>query len=93
MDRQLLGEIDRLVDAIDTWTHWNTGRNVNIHRLLEALDTLDNKARTTPDAGARTQLRGLTQPLTEWLTDRGHLTPAATIEHQRERDHGIGIDM
>ena len=76
----------------DTATR-NTGRNVNSHRLVDALDTLYYKARTTADAGARTQLRELTQPLTEWLTDRGYLTPAPTIKYQPERDHGVGIDL
>ena len=91
-DQQLVGHIDRVIDAVDTWSAWNSGRGVNVHRLLDALDTLDHASRGT-DANARTRVRQLTEPLADWLTDRGHLAPAPAVERQPDHDTGLGIEL
>ena len=92
IDQRLLGDIDRNIGAIDTRAAWNIGRTVNIDKLVDALNTRDRTARNAPtdatDTVTRTQLCQLTEPLAEWLTDRGYLTPTRAIDHQPQQDRG-----
>ena len=86
---------NQLIDAIATWTQWNTGQPTRHGDLAHALDILDHEqglapSYTTDPTQPSGRLVGeLAQPLADWLTDRGLQHQARTVD--RRADYGIDL--
>lgn len=86
---------NRLIDAIDTWTQWNTGRSTRPVDLAHALDILDHERGLAPSYSTDTtrpssrDVGELAQPLANWLSDRGIQHQARTVD--RGADYGIDL--
>ena len=93
-DLDHLHDIDRLIDAIETWTAWNTGRPVTHQALTDSLDALRTAARHAPivafdrDIVTGDHYLELIAPLQRWMRQRGINQPERTIE----RDLDIGLE-
>jgi hypothetical protein len=97
-EHQLLDGIDRLTTAIDTWNDWNTGQPTTPDALIESLDTLIAEARRAPPFALQhgeitsAQLDELTEPLGQWLVERGIIPLEHVVQHSLEHD-SLGIDL
>ena len=96
---QQLDHLERLIDAIDTWTGWNTGRTVTTSHVVASLDTLTRAARHAPAFAlddnqiTSSQLAELTQPLATWLNDRSHHQAHRHLSRDLDRSVDFGIDL
>ena len=92
-----LERANRLIDAIDTWTRWNTGQPMRPADLAHALDVLDHERGvapgylTAPSQPTSRQVGELVQPLGTWLTERGIQPQAQAQSVDRRADHGIDL--
>jgi hypothetical protein len=88
-----LDHANQLLQAIDTWTQWNTGRPTRPGELAHALDVLDHERglapsyTTEPTQPGSRQVGELAQPLATWLADRGIQRQPRAVD--RGADYGI----
>ncbi len=97
LDRQQLSELDELLNAADICIAWTSGRPVRTRELVDAIATLTDVARAAPVLSLspgqidQSQWRGLLDPLTELLHQRGlDLQPAEAVELEGD-DFGIEL--
>jgi hypothetical protein len=82
LNREHVGQIDRLLNTVDVWTTWSDGRPVGITELAEAVAVLTETARQAPLFALhpgeidRSQWIELLEPLTDLLRQRGVEPPA-----------------
>jgi conjugative relaxase-like TrwC/TraI family protein len=90
LDRDQLHALDQIVEAVDTWTTWASGRPVPTAELADAVSLLHDVARhasplpTRPDEIDQTRWFELLAPVTALLEQRGLLPSRDHVGHDLE---------
>ncbi len=98
-NRDQLDQVDRLLDAVDTWTTWADGRPVSTDQLAAAVAILSDVAQRAPllaldrDEIDRTEWFDALQPVTELLQSHGIELPAGRHDELERNGPELGIDL
>ena len=99
LNREHVGQIDRLLNAVDLWTRWADGRPVGIAELAAAVEVLTETARQAPLFALhpgdidRAQWTELLEPVTDLLRQRGIERPAIRDMSPGQTSPELGIEL
>jgi hypothetical protein len=100
LDREDMGQIDRLENAVDLWTRWAAGQPVRATELAAAVEVLTDSARQAPLLAlhpgqvTRSQWTELLEPVTDLLRQRGiEEAPPDRDPTRRRTAPEVGIEL